>query len=236
MGAANSSPSKANELLAAAATAAPYADTAGITPQELLAGTAINATILDPEGGASKGGTAMRSYLRSLGALRSGQTEKEGGIEVDEEGHILSEKVKQLRGIVRAALQKAGPGLIPQSEAIERLNLDQSQLQKVLAQSEAFTGYRNILNNRGDVGKSLQDQAAAQRGGLFDKTLHLTEVDPNLLAAKNLRIETAADEDAMDKAGLGRGEQSTGQLGQKSGKAPHRGWPYNPGRHRTRGE
>ena len=48
---------------------------AGISERELLAGTAINATVLDPTGGAARGGTAMRALARARRTMGGKQEE-----------------------------------------------------------------------------------------------------------------------------------------------------------------
>jgi len=180
-------------LLAASAHAAAFAGGAGVSPQELLSGTAINAAVLDPEGGASQGGTAMRSLLASLGRLRSGTG---AAFETDEEGRPLTQKAAELRAGVHAGLSKAGPGLLGQLEAIEKLRLDPGQLFTAFGRKEAVTAYSTILANRRGFTASLADQAEASHIGLFGKTMALTGADPQLAAAHDVRRQQAGAEEA----------------------------------------
>jgi hypothetical protein len=77
-GAAESSPSKAADLLSSAAEGGAHARAAGVTEQELLAGVAVNATVLDSKGGATRGGTSMRALMRALVRISGGETETYG--------------------------------------------------------------------------------------------------------------------------------------------------------------
>jgi hypothetical protein len=202
-GAAEASPSKAAELLSASAGGAAYAKAIGVSEQELLAGTAVNATILDPAGGASVGGTAMKALLKSMGRMVA-KPDAAAGITTDDEGHVLDDETKKIRMAAGRALAGAGPGLVSRLKALDSLGLDNSQLQKLFGRSEGLVAFRNILSNEGDYSRSLGRQAEAGRTDLFGKVLALPAGDTSIAAAGLSRIGESEKAESDRDYGTGR--------------------------------
>lgn len=128
-GAGEASPSKANELLAASAGAAAYAQGTGTTEQELLAGTAVNATVLDPEGGAARGGTAMKALMKAIvratGPQEAAPAYSEEEFQKDKE-NLSKERTEALAEAKRVA--KHDPQYL---EEVRSLEVEKARLSKV---------------------------------------------------------------------------------------------------------
>jgi hypothetical protein len=199
------SPSKAAELLAASAGAAAYAEPAGVDVRNLLAGTAINAAVLDPTGGAERGGTAMRSLLKSLGRMRSiGQgTAGDAEIDSDEEGKILTSDAKAIRARIAKKLAAVkGGDLVNQLEAIQSENLPEADLQRLFGRQEGLIAYRNILKNPQDFRHAVERQGEGVRDDLFHRILALPDADESTSSARHARIEEKNLEIALTPEGV----------------------------------
>jgi hypothetical protein len=197
-GAAEASPSKAAELLAASAGAGAYAGGAGITESELLAGTAVNATVLDPTGGAARGGTAMRSLAKAMARMGSGATSGD-----EEEGEEAPSKaVKGERAKLQARLHLHG-SMLERLHQIKEQHFSEAELQKLFGRQEGLIAYRNILKGEKDYSASIGRQGEAQRTGLFDRVLRLPSTDPVLAAAKDQRIGVAEKIESDRNIGVG---------------------------------
>jgi len=184
-GASEGAPSKASELMAASAGAAAYAKGAGISEQELLAGTAVNATVLDPQGGAKRGGTAMRALAKALARMRSGQTSGD-----EDPGEIVSEETKATRARLQARLDLSGSTL-NMLKQIEAQKFTHAEVQKLFGRQEGLIAYQNILEAEKDYSASLARQSEAEKSGLFMRVLGLPSTDENLRAAKLDRLGKA---------------------------------------------
>lgn len=125
------------------------------------------------------------------------------GIETDEEGNILDEKASKLRAAAGAALNKAEPGLMGQLHAIQGMKLDPAQLQKLFGRQEGLMAYNILLRNEKEFTEAKHEIQAASGKDLTGKVLALPAGDSRAAAAKDVRLQTAAAEEAAGAAGLG---------------------------------
>jgi hypothetical protein len=195
MGAGEAAPSKAEELLAAAARGGAFAATTGVNEKELLAGTAVNATVLDPQGGAAVGGTAMASLLKSLTKLSS------GNLDTDLDGMVVDDPTRKIKEQAQSVLQNnKGKSLLDRLKAL-RGSFRDDELIKALGRTEAYTAMSNILKAEGDYSGSIQRQGEADQEDLFHKVVKLPGGDRDLAAAQQVRIQKAAAEEAAKPIG-----------------------------------
>ena len=197
------SPQKIAQLGPAAALAGVNAGDAGVNVNELLAAVAVQSKAT---GDSSIAGTMQKSLQKTLAALRGGSTKNEAGIATDEEGHILDQKAQKLRDDARPYLAKAGPGLMGELHAIQSMRLDPQQLQKLFGRQEGLMAYNLLLRNEGEFNQAVGEVGAAPGRDLTGRVLGLTGNDPRLAAAGQVRLQTAAAEEAA--GGLGAKENA----------------------------
>jgi hypothetical protein len=180
------SPQKIAQLGPAAALAGVNAQSAGVNVDELLSAVAVESKAT---GDSSIAATMQKSLQKTLAALKGGKP-GEGGIETDEEGHILDQKAQALRNDARTVLAKsADKSLMGQLHAIEGMKLDPQQMQKLFGRQEGLMAYQLLLRNEGEFKQAVGDVGAAAGKDLTGRVLSLPGADAQAAGAKAIRVQ-----------------------------------------------